>query len=141
MRNRPIMTGALMRPSLFNRPLPRLKPQPIHISRMIWNRRRVRDLRLQKQELWTSWRDDLQRESTFEANLFREVQQNGVWFERVFEYDKEWSVLVFLSFGSSKKIDTQQVHLSTKPWILLQHRIDLTKHARGLRIPVNCFVW
>jgi hypothetical protein len=91
MRNRPIVTGALMRPSLYNPPLPRLKPQPVHISAMIWNRRRVRDLRLEKQELWTSWRDDLRRESIFEANLTRKVQEDGMSFERVFDDVKEWS--------------------------------------------------
>lgn len=90
------MTGALVRPSLFNRPFPRLKPQPIHISRMIWNRRRVRDLRLQKQEQWTSWRDDLRRESIFEDNLFKKVQQHGARFEKVFDYIKEWCALIFI---------------------------------------------
>jgi hypothetical protein len=94
MQNRSIMTGALRRPSLFNRPLPRLKPQAIHISRMIWNRRRVRDLRLKNQELWASWRDDLRRESAFEANPFRTVQENGLWFEKVFENNKGWRFMI-----------------------------------------------
>lgn len=90
MRNRPIMTGALMRPSLFNRPLPRLKPQPTHISGMIWNRRRARELRLQKFELWTSWRDDLRRERAFEANLLQHVKESGLWFEQIYDNMLQW---------------------------------------------------
>ncbi|KAF8484249.1 hypothetical protein JB92DRAFT_2762269 [Gautieria morchelliformis] len=132
MQNRPIMTGALLRPSIFNRPLPRLKPQPIHISRMIWNRRRVRDLRLKKQELWTSWRDDLQRESAFEANLFRTVQANGLWFEKVFENNMDWRAPIDEILNSiivSYRLDEARART---PYSL--DLLDMVKEARREKI-------
>ncbi|TFK59820.1 hypothetical protein BDN72DRAFT_780216 [Pluteus cervinus] len=39
LRWRPIMTGGYLRASIFNKPLPRLRPQPVHISMMISKRR------------------------------------------------------------------------------------------------------
>ncbi|KAG7444273.1 uncharacterized protein BT62DRAFT_900050 [Guyanagaster necrorhizus] len=40
MRNRPMLTGGLMFPTLWHPALPRMKPQPIKISRMIAKRKR-----------------------------------------------------------------------------------------------------
>ncbi|KAG5730963.1 hypothetical protein E4T56_gene7142 [Termitomyces sp. T112] len=47
LANRPIMTGGLLRPSYVNRPLPRLKPQPEHITGMILKRRMARERRIE----------------------------------------------------------------------------------------------
>ncbi|KAG6821305.1 hypothetical protein H0H93_000166 [Arthromyces matolae] len=46
LSNRPIMTGGYLRPSYWNPPLPRLKPQPVHITGMIRNRRIARERRM-----------------------------------------------------------------------------------------------
>ncbi|KAF8578492.1 hypothetical protein K439DRAFT_1528793 [Ramaria rubella] len=90
LQNRAILTGALVRPSLYNRPFPRMKPQPIHVSRMIWNRRRVRELRLDKQEMWKEWKDDLRRERDFEASLYEHAQGNGFQFEKIYDNLEAW---------------------------------------------------
>ncbi|EAL22159.1 hypothetical protein CNBC2970 [Cryptococcus deneoformans B-3501A] len=44
----PRLTGGYLRPTLFNPPLPRLKPQPIGLSMMIHNRLRKRERRMEK---------------------------------------------------------------------------------------------
>ncbi|KAG6865178.1 hypothetical protein C0991_004621 [Blastosporella zonata] len=46
LANRPIMTGGFLRPTFANRPLPRLKPQPWHITSMIFKRRAAREKRM-----------------------------------------------------------------------------------------------
>ncbi|KAG6813935.1 hypothetical protein H0H92_005189 [Tricholoma furcatifolium] len=46
LANRPIMTGGFLRPTFANRPLPRLKPQPMHITGMILKRRAARERRM-----------------------------------------------------------------------------------------------
>ncbi|KAJ6588564.1 hypothetical protein B0H19DRAFT_922155, partial [Mycena capillaripes] len=47
---RPILTGALLKASLYNPPLPRMKPQPPVIGRIIMTRMRTRDRRFARQE-------------------------------------------------------------------------------------------
>ncbi|KAG8880891.1 hypothetical protein FRB98_004695 [Tulasnella sp. 332] len=69
LRNRPIMTGGLMRPSVLNPPLPRLKPQPIHITMMMRRRRDVRENRFVRARVNTEWKQDLLAERSFEAML------------------------------------------------------------------------
>lgn len=46
---RPFLTGAFMRPSILNPPLPRLKPQPTHISMMMKTRAWKREKKLTRQ--------------------------------------------------------------------------------------------
>jgi hypothetical protein len=75
LRARPIVTG-FFRPSLFNGPLPRLKPQPLHISMMIARRRRNREERGERLALTREWRDFVLREVAFEQRLAR-TSENG----------------------------------------------------------------
>ena len=73
LRNRPIVTG-YQRPTFFNRALPRLKPQPAHISMMIFKRRKQREQRLELFSELKEHLDDVRREATFEKMLFRTAQ-------------------------------------------------------------------
>ncbi|KAH9171282.1 hypothetical protein EDB89DRAFT_1852620 [Lactarius sanguifluus] len=67
--NRPIVTGALFKPSIHNGPLPRLKPQPDHISGMIHKRRVARAKRIERQHALFSQLEDLRIEAQFEDKL------------------------------------------------------------------------
>ncbi|KAH8984458.1 hypothetical protein EDB92DRAFT_1488513 [Lactarius akahatsu] len=78
--NRPIVTGALFKPSLNNGPLPRLKPQPDHISGMIHKRRVARAKRIVRQRALFSQLEDLHIEAQFEHKL----AETGAPFVRSF---------------------------------------------------------
>lgn len=67
--NRPIVTGALFRPSIYNGPLPRLNPQPTHISGMLHKRRKARSKRVDRQRALYSHLQDLSLEAEFEDQL------------------------------------------------------------------------
>jgi len=67
--SRPIVTGALFKPSISNGPLPRLNPQPAHISGMIHKRRVARAKRVDRQRALLSQVHDLRHESQFEDSL------------------------------------------------------------------------
>ena len=71
LKNRPILTGGLFRPTIDNGPLPRMKPQPEKISGMITYRRKARLRRFAKYELQGEWRSDVAHELAFENNLAR----------------------------------------------------------------------
>lgn len=91
LRSRPILTGAPFRATHFNRPLPRLHPQPAHISGMINKRRRARELRIERGFQVLEWTRDMQREVAFEAALAKNTQATGVQVEKVFRpYMREW---------------------------------------------------
>ena len=63
------MTGGLLRASYNNAPLPRLKPQPLAITMMLYKRRSKREPRLQKINWINEWASDLHYESNFEGEL------------------------------------------------------------------------
>ncbi|KAH9057484.1 hypothetical protein EDB87DRAFT_1565130 [Lactarius vividus] len=86
--NRPIVTGALFKPSLHNGPLPRLKPQPDHISGMLHKRRVARVKRIKRQRVLFSQVEDLRIEAQFEDKLAK----TGASFVRSFSapYLAEW---------------------------------------------------
>ncbi|KAF8149379.1 hypothetical protein B0H34DRAFT_667715 [Crassisporium funariophilum] len=69
LRNRPILTGGFLRPTIYNGPLPRMKPQPIAISGMIRTRMKARTVRLEKQSRMKEALDDLASERRFEMGL------------------------------------------------------------------------
>ncbi|KAF7977210.1 hypothetical protein HWV62_4473 [Athelia sp. TMB] len=91
LRNRPILTGAYLRPTPFNRALPRLQPQPIHISAMIHRRRKARERRLVQGMENVEWRKDLKREAEFEAALIHKARRDGVTMQDVYSsHLKAW---------------------------------------------------
>ncbi|KAI0754714.1 hypothetical protein C8Q80DRAFT_1093371 [Daedaleopsis nitida] len=87
MRTRPIMTGAYLRPTLFNGPLPRLSPQPLHITGMITARRAARERRMAKHDILQDQMRLLNSEMQFERDLANAATQEGQTVERVFTDD------------------------------------------------------
>jgi hypothetical protein len=69
LRMRPILTGAYLRPTVYNRPLPLLKPQPEPLSMILAKRRKARERRIEKVALIKAWREDLKMESIFEEGV------------------------------------------------------------------------
>lgn len=69
MRTQPIYTGGFLRPTLYHGPLPRMKPQPEHISMLIKNRIRARERRLKLKAKFQEDMDNLRFESEFEEGL------------------------------------------------------------------------
>ncbi|KAI0260680.1 hypothetical protein BC834DRAFT_534795 [Gloeopeniophorella convolvens] len=67
--SRPIVTGGFFKPSIYNGPLPRLKPQPAHISGMIHKRRLGRAKHVAQQRRLSSRRADMEAEAGFEDAL------------------------------------------------------------------------
>ncbi|WVQ71014.1 hypothetical protein IAR50_000539 [Cryptococcus sp. DSM 104548] len=63
-RPRPRIVGFL-RPTLFNPPLPRLKPQPPHLGAMIHARLRRRERRMERRKEYASLRPDMKLEVAF----------------------------------------------------------------------------
>ncbi|KAE9409317.1 hypothetical protein BT96DRAFT_970239 [Gymnopus androsaceus JB14] len=78
LRNRPILTGAF----------PRMKPQPVAISRIIANRLKQKERRFVKLEELNEMKDLIRREQHLERNL---VRATGAAFEPVFDGEPEWS--------------------------------------------------
>ena len=84
MRTRPIMTGAYLRPSLFNGPLPRLVPQPLHITGMITWRRKARERRMANHDVCQENLALLNAERHFERNLALAATAEGKQFSPIF---------------------------------------------------------
>lgn len=78
------MTAAVLRPSLFNPPLPRLKPQPVHITAMIRNRIRLRAKRHDRYLANNKRRREIKAEALFELTLAR---QSDTDFDKSFAED------------------------------------------------------
>ncbi|KAH0831113.1 hypothetical protein J3R83DRAFT_13679 [Lanmaoa asiatica] len=71
LRTRTIFKGSFIRPTLYNKLLPRLVPQPVSISCMINKRRLRRQRRYEQSVELTEWIKDLEMESVFEKQLRR----------------------------------------------------------------------
>src|SRR5712671_5393348 len=69
-----------MKPTIFHGPLPRLKPQPDHISGMIHKRRVARMRRVERQRALSSQIQDLRVEAKFEGNLAANGEQFDLCF-------------------------------------------------------------
>lgn len=84
LHTRTIFKGSFIRPTLYNKLLPRLVPQPVSISCMIHKRRLVRERRYQQSVEVIEWLKDLQMECVFEKQLRR---QSGARIQPVFSDD------------------------------------------------------
>ncbi|KAG8969200.1 hypothetical protein FRC03_004153 [Tulasnella sp. 419] len=73
LKRRPILTGGYLRPSTSNKPLPRMKPQPVHVSMMIRKRRKKRAARFTRLAVHLEWLRYLRYEHTFEKILQKKV--------------------------------------------------------------------
>ncbi|KAJ4499267.1 hypothetical protein C8R41DRAFT_815044 [Lentinula lateritia] len=90
LKNRPIFTGGFVHPTVFHPPFPRMKPQPMAISRIIANRMKQRERRFSKMEELTRMRDMVRKEQHLEQEIMREARRTGEQFEPVFE-GEDWS--------------------------------------------------
>ena len=81
------MTGGYLKPSLFNGPLPRLVPQPMHISGMITSRKKARERRLFNLDTFTEDMKLIYHECKFEQMLAARASAEGTPFQRVFTDD------------------------------------------------------
>lgn len=64
-----MLTGSLMRSTLDNGPMPRLWPQPDHISHIIYKRKLARERRFQRQLYLQELKQDVIREAEFEEGV------------------------------------------------------------------------
>lgn len=87
MRTQPIYTGGFVRPTIFHGPLPRMTPQPLHVTMTIRKRIRARERRIAQVVEMQDALEDLELESQFEEGLLG-PNAEGVFSPRsVF---KEW---------------------------------------------------
>ncbi|KAF9528710.1 hypothetical protein CPB83DRAFT_309370 [Crepidotus variabilis] len=91
MRTQPIYTGGFIRPTMFHGPLPRMKPQPEHISMTIRNRIRAREKRITRQAEMQHALRDLELEREFEEGLLREANGNLVSLFSPDQVFNEWT--------------------------------------------------
>lgn len=75
MRNKPILTGSVLRASFDNKPMPRLYPQPDHVDHLIRHRRIAREARRQRILFLQEQRMDIAREAQFEEGLLVDTEQ------------------------------------------------------------------
>ena len=87
MRTRPIMTGGYLRPPLFHKALPRLIPQPAHITGMITSRRKARERRITRFDTVQEYAKLLYTEFKFEDALATAAAKDKQTIERVFTED------------------------------------------------------
>lgn len=83
MQHRPIVTGGYIRASFYNKPLPRMRPQPLHITMMLKERRLARDRRGTLYSNLEEWLYDLRAEARFEEDL---EKMSGVEIQDVFKH-------------------------------------------------------
>ncbi|EIN13030.1 hypothetical protein PUNSTDRAFT_98064 [Punctularia strigosozonata HHB-11173 SS5] len=87
---RPILTGAYLRPSLYNPPLPRMLRQPHALSIMIYKRRRAHDVRIANESAMKERKLELNREMTFERGLLESLQKGEAFESHFLKYRNEW---------------------------------------------------
>ncbi|KAG6891381.1 hypothetical protein C0992_008092 [Termitomyces sp. T32_za158] len=130
LANRPIMTGGLLRPSFANRPLPRLKPQPEHISGMIRKRRLARERRMQR---LVDIQEDIQ-DLEFEAELeIGAAKLAGKEVESVYaDHMEEWMIPLRQQKGMIRATFARDQRRRDEPYS--QEMLDAIKAARREKI-------
>jgi hypothetical protein len=95
MRHRPILTGTVQRATYYNKPLPRMKVQPLHVSVMIGRRIRAR---IRRRDLHWNLKG-LVKHVEAEAEFERMLEENAATFEQNFKrvFDRtDWRECIFL---------------------------------------------
>ncbi|KAF8750699.1 complex I LYR family [Rhizoctonia solani] len=129
LRNRPILTGGFMRPTLFHKLVPRMARQPIHLSMMIRRRRLARARRLEEQRRLMEWKLDIAREREFEARLINwgyMSQDQGIW------QTNEWFLPISKRIALIQEAYTQDKRRALH--IYPPHIVAQVKQARTRRI-------
>ncbi|KAF9263619.1 hypothetical protein L218DRAFT_324996 [Marasmius fiardii PR-910] len=113
-RNRPMLTGSIMRATIFHPAMPRMRPQPEEISPMIRKRILQKIRRLDKLSTWSEYRDMSIREREFEEGLFGNnvEDREAVWGGRTY---KDWIIPLSNSSGKIYKALTRQTERSREP--------------------------
>lgn len=104
----PKVTPGFLYPSLSNPALPRLKPQPLHITMPIVKRRKAYDRRTPKQRSWEEMLMHIRHEATFERDLgvVSEGSDNVADIKSVLESYKESFKRDFQRAKSKFTVDT-----------------------------------
>lgn len=76
-----------MKPNIFHGPLPRMKPQPLHITGMITHRRAARERRLARFLVYNEQIRDIKREAIIERVLSKRKRFRFVFADAT----NEWS--------------------------------------------------
>ncbi|KAI0647834.1 hypothetical protein C8Q79DRAFT_952145 [Trametes meyenii] len=115
MRTRPIMTGGYQKPTYYHGPLPRLKPQPAHITGMITWRRKARRRRLAQYEALQEQGMLLEAERKFENDLTAKIRPKRESFEPAYTDDhNDWRSPIAQGIrGISKSLDRDKKRLNT----------------------------
>ncbi|KAL1950426.1 hypothetical protein VTO73DRAFT_5550 [Trametes versicolor] len=131
LRTRPVLTGAFLKPTILHGPLPRMRPQPLHVTGMIVWRRKARERRLAKQEQLQEQMKYLDAESEFERNLAR--GSNAASFEGAFDvYGDSWGAPIAHDLQDIKRSFDQGRRRSRMPFPLAL--LEQIKSARRARI-------
>ena len=86
MRHRAILTGTFQRATYYNKPLPRMKVQPLHVSGMIQKRTVARQRRQEQHWTLMSLTKHMELEARFERALERHATRFGQSFTTVFQH-------------------------------------------------------
>ncbi|PCH39931.1 hypothetical protein WOLCODRAFT_116386 [Wolfiporia cocos MD-104 SS10] len=91
LATRPILTGSYLRPTLYNGPLPQMRPLPLHIAGLIHSRRKRREKRMTEFLELNKLKDDLVKEREFERRLGSIARRERVHFKSEFsEHYSDW---------------------------------------------------
>ncbi|CAE6466538.1 unnamed protein product [Rhizoctonia solani] len=129
LRNRPILTGGFMRPTLFHKLVPRMDRQPTHLSMMIRRRRLARARRLDEQRRLTEWKYDIVNEREFESRLINWGYMNneqGIW------QTNEWLLPIYKRIALIQEAYTHDKRRALH--IYPPHIVAQVKQARTRRI-------
>lgn len=96
MRHRAVLTGTFQRATHYNKPLPRMKVQPLHVTGMINKRLRARERRRIQHWTLASLTKHIEAEAKFEKTLKENAARFGQEFKSVFQHvDWRECILIF----------------------------------------------
>lgn len=136
-RKRPWLTGGFIRPSYFNKPLPRLKPQPVNISGMLRFRRAARERRHLLMEEMDELRRDIHREQELELGALE--LNPGAQMDPIYSGNasKQWEQPITLTQHNIRqtfRLDEKRASTSVSPELMAQiKRARGAKHANKAR--------
>ncbi|CDO76164.1 hypothetical protein BN946_scf184740.g7 [Trametes cinnabarina] len=118
------MTGAYLKPSLYNKPLPRLVPQPLHITGMIVARRKARARRMVMHETLKEHMKLIDVERDVERSLAQQAEVEGTSLEQVYADDyggwREPIINQFKQLSQSFELERQRAATPYPPELLEQ---------------------
>ncbi|EKM51750.1 uncharacterized protein PHACADRAFT_199254 [Phanerochaete carnosa HHB-10118-sp] len=130
LQNRTILTGGYMKPTILHGPLPRMKPQPLHVTGMIVYRKKARERRLMRYLAYNEQMRDIKREAQIETMLARSHKQMLPFFfagaqDEWMKPIREHQALMELSYAR----EYQRANASFPPKMLKQ-----VKNARRMKV-------